>query len=212
MTLQKSPKRSVTKVRIVEAAAQLFARQGFKAATTREIAQLADLTEVTIFRYFPRKRDLFWAVMESRLSQLRIGRNLQMSLAASADPAIAIPMIVKFLVNSFSQQPELQRLLHVAAFELPGAEDMIQEHLGRIFEALNSYFFRCAGKGTIGNVEPSLATLGLVGTVLANQYLRKYFDGEPSPNANTEEAIAALAQLWLRALQPSKSGATSSAS
>jgi AcrR family transcriptional regulator len=49
----KSPGTSVTEVRIVEAAAQLFAHNGFKGTTTRDIAQLADLNEATLFRYFP---------------------------------------------------------------------------------------------------------------------------------------------------------------
>lgn len=46
---------SVTEVRIVEAAEQLFAHNGFKGTSTWEIAQLADLNEATLFRYFPRK-------------------------------------------------------------------------------------------------------------------------------------------------------------
>jgi AcrR family transcriptional regulator len=56
----KSAGSSVTAVRIVEAAAQLFAHNGFKGTTTREIAQLASLNEATLFRYFPRKPELFW--------------------------------------------------------------------------------------------------------------------------------------------------------
>ena len=45
--------------RIVEAAVQLFSRQGFAAGSTHEIARLAGVSEVTVFRHFPRKRDLF---------------------------------------------------------------------------------------------------------------------------------------------------------
>jgi AcrR family transcriptional regulator len=113
-------------VRIVEAAAQLFARQGFKAATTREIAHLADLNEATLFRYFPRKPDLFRAAVESRLSRVRLGRDLQTGMAANDDPANVVPMIVSFLLNTLSQQPELPRLLQVATFELRDAEIMIR--------------------------------------------------------------------------------------
>jgi AcrR family transcriptional regulator len=49
---RKSPEKSVTEVVLVEAAAQLFARHGFKATTSREIAQLAALNEATLFRIF----------------------------------------------------------------------------------------------------------------------------------------------------------------
>ena len=39
--------------RIVEAAVQLFSRQGFAASSTHEIARLAGVSEVTVFRHFP---------------------------------------------------------------------------------------------------------------------------------------------------------------
>jgi AcrR family transcriptional regulator len=46
--------------KIVQAAAQLFARQGYHGTSTREIAHLADISENTLFRYFEHKEDLFW--------------------------------------------------------------------------------------------------------------------------------------------------------
>jgi AcrR family transcriptional regulator len=54
------------------------------------------IVEATLFRYFPRKPDLFWAAVESRLSRVRLGRDIQTSLAANDDPANVVPMIVSF--------------------------------------------------------------------------------------------------------------------
>jgi len=71
----KSPKASVTEVRLVEAAAQCFARSGFKATKTLEIAILADLNEATLFRYFPRKIDMFFAALDSHLSRIKLSRD-----------------------------------------------------------------------------------------------------------------------------------------
>ena len=56
--MKKTAERSVTEVRLVEAAVQLFSRQGFKGTSTRDIAQLAGVNEATLFRYFARKTDL----------------------------------------------------------------------------------------------------------------------------------------------------------
>ena len=53
------PGKSVTEVRIVEAAVQLFSRHGYKGTSTRDISCLAEVNEVTLFRYFPRKTELF---------------------------------------------------------------------------------------------------------------------------------------------------------
>ena len=43
---------------ILTAAAQVIAAKGYHGATTREIAEAADLAEGTIFNYFPTKREL----------------------------------------------------------------------------------------------------------------------------------------------------------
>ncbi|MGA7557649.1 MAG: TetR/AcrR family transcriptional regulator [Terriglobales bacterium] len=195
--------KSMTEVRIVEAAAQMFARHGFKAATTREIAHLADLNEVTLFRYFLHKPDLFWAAVESRLSRVKLGRELQMSLAGDENPAVVVPRLVTFLLDSMAQQPELHRLLHVAAFELPGAGKIIREHLGPVFDAVSAYFERCAESGVIHKVAASLPTLGILGTVMAHSNLRHLICGCESPFQSLGEEADAYAELWLRALTPS---------
>jgi AcrR family transcriptional regulator len=43
---------------IIEAAARVFARKGYERATTREIAQEADVSEGTIYNYFSSKQQL----------------------------------------------------------------------------------------------------------------------------------------------------------
>lgn len=202
MASQRSAVRSVTEVRILEAAAQLFARHGFKAATTREIAQLAGLNEVTLFRYFLHKPDLFWAAVESRLRRVKLGRDLQMSLETDQEPSVVVPKVITFLLQNLAQQPDLHRLLHVAAFELPGAEKVIREYLGPIFDMVNAYFERCVRREIIPALAASLPTLGILGTVVAHASLHTLLTGNQSPVRSTEEDAAAYAELWLRALAP----------
>jgi AcrR family transcriptional regulator len=193
---------SVTAVRIVGAAAQLFAHNGFKGTTTREIAQLANLNEATLFRYFPRKPELFWAAVESHVARVKLARDTQTSLASDDAPAIVVPRLVSFLLDNLNHQPELRRLLHVAAFELPESDQMIREHLGPIFDMVCAYFKRCAEKGTMRSVEPSLATLGLMGAITAHQGWSKLFTGREAPYADDQQALSAYAVVWLNGLLP----------
>ena len=198
----KSACTSVTEVRIVEAAAQLFAHNGFKGTTTRDIAQLANLNEATLFRYFPRKPELFWAAVESHVTRVKLARDTQTSLASDDEPTIVVPLLIAFLLDNLNSQPHLRRLLHVAAFELPEADQMIREHLGPIFDMVCAYFQRCADKGTMRNVAPPLVALGLLGAITAHQSLCLLLDGKESPYPNDEQAISAYALLWLNGLLP----------
>jgi AcrR family transcriptional regulator len=207
----KSAGSSVTEVRIVEAAAQLFAHNGFKATTTRDIAQLADLNEATLFRYFPRKPELFWAAVKSHVARVKLARDTQISLAADDAPAVVVPLLVNFLLDNLNHHPDLQRLLHVAAFELPESNKMIREHLGPIFDMVCAYFKRCGEKGTMRQVEPSLATLGLVGAVSAHHGLCLLFTGQEPPYASDEQALSAYVDLWLNGLLPGREALASPA-
>src|SRR6202140_4581360 len=105
MTVSRVQDTNGTANRIVEAAVQLFSRQGFAASSTHEIARLAGVSEVTVFRHFPRKRDLFWAATESRLRRLRISKELRGRLESDENPRTAIPGIVALLVESLHHQP-----------------------------------------------------------------------------------------------------------
>jgi AcrR family transcriptional regulator len=198
---KKTAERSVTEVRLMEAAAQLFARHGFKATTTREIAQLANLNEVTLFRYFPRKPDLFLAALESHLNRIKLGRDLQVSLIEGDDPEVVLPQVVMFVLNVLVTQPELRHLLHVAAFELPESDRMIQDQLGPIFDLLVAYFKRAAERQTIRDIDPMLATLGLVGVVVTHQASRTLFTRTRLSDHDSNQEIAAYVDLCLHGLQ-----------
>jgi AcrR family transcriptional regulator len=198
--VKRTAERSVTEVRLVEAAVQLFSRQGFKGTSTRDIAQLAGVNEATLFRYFAKKTDLFWAAAESRLNRLKFGRELQSGLARDLDPDVIVPMLAAFMVENMSECPELMRLLYVARFELPGADHVFREHLGPIFDAVHAYFSRCVAKGLIRDLDPGVATLGLAGAVGAHLNLHQLFTDADAP-WDVQNAAPIYAQLWLNALQ-----------
>jgi AcrR family transcriptional regulator len=198
--VKKAAEKNVTGVRMVEAAVQLFSRQGYKGTSTREIAQLAGVNEATLFRYFARKADLFWAAAESRLNRLKLGRELQNGLTSDLEPEVVLPMLVDFLIREISEDSELMRLLYVAAFEFPGAERMFRDHLGPIFDTVNAYFSRCAARGTICELEPTFATLGLAGAVSAHRNLHHLFTGRDLP-PDGQAFAPAYAQFWLNALR-----------
>jgi AcrR family transcriptional regulator len=54
------------RAQIVETALDLFARQGFDATTTKQIARVAGIAEGLIFHYFPTKADLLGSILETR--------------------------------------------------------------------------------------------------------------------------------------------------
>ncbi len=57
-------KKQQTRQQIFEAARALFEAKGFDRVSVAEIARTADVSEVTVFNYFPTKEDLFYGGMQ----------------------------------------------------------------------------------------------------------------------------------------------------
>ena len=58
-------KKQQTRQLIADTARRLFAERGFEAVTVAEVARAADVSEKTVFNYFPAKEDLFYSRLEA---------------------------------------------------------------------------------------------------------------------------------------------------
>ncbi len=203
MPVSKIQNTNGTANRIVEAAVQLFSRQGFAASSTHEIARLAGVSEVTVFRHFPRKRDLFWAATESRLRRLRISKELRARLEGDENPRTALPGIVALLVETLHHQPETIRLLYLSLFELDhGADRILRKHLVPLFQPLREYIARCSSKGLIRDVEPGITALGLASLIAVHQGLQSILNEDGIACVSTDDAIATYSDFWMKAMLP----------
>ena len=75
---------------IIEAAAELLGERGVDGATTAEIAKRANVTEKTLFRYFPSKKDLVKRVLFPPLLQGTLNREWEKfeALLKADDPTL----------------------------------------------------------------------------------------------------------------------------
>jgi AcrR family transcriptional regulator len=195
------PKNSEQVNKVVHAAAQLFARQGYHGTSTREIARLADISENTLFRYFEHKEELFWTALRSRLSGLELRRDLLSGIADGASPEIVLPQIFAQWVDTAILRPELLRLIAVAFIELRWkAADVCHEYLSPIFSAVNRYLARNIENGKLRNVDPSLLTAALATSVMVHPEFTKLIAGAPPPYSDSREAIQVYTRFWLDVL------------
>jgi AcrR family transcriptional regulator len=63
-------KKQQTRQEIFEASQRLFSRRGFKDVTVADVANAANVSEMTVYNYFPTKEDLFYAGMQFFEEQL----------------------------------------------------------------------------------------------------------------------------------------------
>jgi AcrR family transcriptional regulator len=186
---------------LLHAAAQVFARQGYHGTSTREIARVANIAENTLFRYFESKEKLFWDVIRSCLSGLRLRRELLDSMAEGAGPEIVLPQIVAQLVDTVILKPELVRLLAIAFLELDAkAESVCYESLSPIFSAINGYLEKTAGSGKMRKLDPAILTSAIATTVILHPGLSRLMNGAALPYSDIGGAIQVYTKFWLSVL------------
>ncbi len=90
--------RAEVRGRLVAAALELFAAEGFDAVTIDAIAARADVSRRTFFRYFPTKEDV---VVARRLEQLERFRALLAAPAAGASPFASVRAAFEALASDY---------------------------------------------------------------------------------------------------------------
>ena len=198
------PRKTEVPSRITRAAIALFSRQGYHGTSTRDIARLADVSEVTLFRYFEHKEDIFWAALESCFDSVQPRFSALELNSRKAAPEVFVPRILNILIDTATFSPELVRLVAVALLEVHGkAEEVCRQHLTPLFTAISSYLHKNVESGDIRNLNPAITTLGMALTVLAQPELSKLIDGCHVSRMDLRDVLETYTQFWLGALLPS---------
>src|ERR1700674_237419 len=190
-------KKQHTRQQIFDAARTLFSERGFDAVTVAEIARLADVSEVTVFNYFPTKEDLFYGGMqffeEELLEAVRTRPRRETALTAlrrrlleSADGLRSKERIVAILKANATVS---------ASPSLVAREREIVEHYTR---QLAELLAEETGADP-GDVEPLTAAAALIGAHRAlDSYVRKrVLEGRRGP-ALVEDARSQIRRAFGR--------------
>ena len=196
-------KSSTQKEKIVAAASQLFARQGYHGTSTREIARLADVSENTIFRHFERKEDLFWSALRTRCSAIKLRRDMVEGMSEGNAPEVILPKIIEFLTDILNYSPELLRLIAVALLEMHWKADVFcDECLSPAFSAISKYLAMNVQNGKVRNLDPTMVTAALTMMVLVHPWLSRHTSSEKTIYADSRAVERAYTTFWLDVLAP----------
>lgn len=100
---------SSTRARLIKAALELFSSQGVTETTTKAIAELAQVNEVTLFRQFGSKQGLLLAVIEDSAVFTDLGESLSRQLSQTNHIDEALKNYARDRLQALQQIPELLR-------------------------------------------------------------------------------------------------------
>jgi len=185
-----------SRARVLKAATALFAAKGFHETSTREIARRARVNEITIFRHFKNKQELYLQVLNSKLG-LMVPESLIPLLQSSGNSEEAFLLLAEDLQQLLD--PVFLRLVFYAALEKPELlKKGYSPRLMSFHEILSEYMRERIDRGVLRNVDPMLMGRALVGIIAYQQILSQLLGGCDFPGSDSPNPARTYMEIWLR--------------
>jgi AcrR family transcriptional regulator len=183
-----------TRQLIAETARGMFAERGFDAVTVAEVARAAEVSEATVFNYFPTKEDLVYQGMEAFESEL---------LAAVRDRPAGESVVTafgRFVLHprGFLAEPDAAAARHLAGISRmiaasPALLAREREILARYTTSLAALIAADTGAGP-DDLRPWLVAHTLIGTHQSLIALVRRHLAASQDNPDSQTGHAALAE------------------
>jgi len=122
-------RRRSTSERLLDAAAALFARKGFSATSTREIAAVLGIQKASLYYHIGSKEELLYAISKSSLEQIR--SDVEGALQEAREPLERIGVLIGAHVESLLRDQERHRVavgeMHLLSEERLGQVRLLRD-------------------------------------------------------------------------------------
>lgn len=157
-------KKAETQQAILLAAKELFIANGYRGTTTLQIAREANISEMTLFRHFPSKEEIFLAVIRPVLSFMD-----QLNIEGENDIRQAVKDLLENRLRFMMEERDLIRLVVMESFLTERSENPVTMVMARVEEVFSAY----------APEERKLMLRVLAGFILSGIYLPEY-ENDPS--------------------------------
>jgi AcrR family transcriptional regulator len=190
--------REERQIRIIASAAALFAKNGFKGTTTREIAKAAAISEALLFKYFPTKRALYSAILAEKAPIAELLAAVE-DAANKRDDRRVFQLIASYRIRR-ATDPTMLRLLLFSALEGHELSAMFFKNQHRMFyEYLSGYIDVRIREGAFRGMDPLLAAHSFIGMVVHHRLLHEIFG--VATHCTPEESVETYVSLFLEGMQ-----------
>ncbi|AOS63003.1 transcriptional regulator, TetR family [Actinoalloteichus hymeniacidonis] len=173
---------------VLEAAAQLFDRNGL-AATTNHIAERAGVSIGTVYQYFPRKQALLYALAVQHAAVATARLDTVFAELRDRQPSFEdlASVLASELVALHAARPRLHALMHRNAPRVAEGVAELHAFADRTIDEVSHHLIRCGLGGTM----PELVAATLVHAVDA-QLHRVLLEALPAPADQVDRLVALM--------------------
>ena len=184
-----------TRERILQAAFELISDKGFAGASTREIAKRAGVAEVTLFRHFTSKENLFRHTTQ-RHSTIPVLEELIPTVIDK--PLIeGITILVDAFLGRLSANKSWIRIFHMELQRDPETlRPMRQEFLDELYLVCSCYFTEISNQGSSVCCDPKLAAKIFVMLCYGFFHVEEMQLGNSCRSADNRPVVDAMVKMF----------------
>ncbi len=177
-----------TRQKIMDSAKALFSENGYAAVTTKEIAKGAEISEVTLYRYFDKKRSLFNAIVKEQMHNHGLADFIENE--ATYDVRRDLTEMSNLLIDSHKNNAALIRMVIKDKFLKSEARTHSNHIESADIKAMISYFENLKSKGLINDDAQNLMEFFI--SNLNGYAMRNYILKNEHPNNEENEYLGWL--------------------
>ncbi len=161
---------------IYSAAMQTVLERGYAGATTKQIAEAANISEVTLFRKYGNKAKLIKQAISALAKQIDFESATQYTGNAAAD----LLRVTQMYQGTTDKNGQFIYAIILEIHRNPDLIDVIHEPMG-MFDAIGQLLARYQAEGILKHEDPFSAVAGLLGPLMATNMIRGVSANIPFP-------------------------------
>jgi AcrR family transcriptional regulator len=191
---QQSPSSEETRQKIISAAAEVGSKVGYSKATTKIIAKAAGVNEVTLFRHFGSKENLFSAAIE------QYGGPALVPIIQSqftGDYRTDLNMVGNFFLDIMVARKEMLHLMLCESANIPEVRTVLARNPRELRQMLAQYLRSQMEKGVIKEQHPEVLAQAFLGMFFAYAISLNILDEAISPQISNSDLVAQFVDVFI---------------
>ena len=184
-----------TRQRLIQAAAELFSTLGYARATTRTIAAEAGVSEVTLFRHFGSKKNLFAAVLEEYAGT----PDMRAALGAQFTGDYPQDMLTlgRHFMHVLIERREAMRMMLCEAGHFEEVSDVLGQMPRGLRNSLSDYLRRQIAAGNIREMDPNGMAQAFFGMFFSYNVAQTIFGESMALETSIDQIIQLFVDIFV---------------
>ena len=188
------PSPQETRQRIIEAAVEIGSKVGYVRATTKAIAEAAGVNEITLFRHFGNKANLFSAAIE-QYGGPALAPAIEAQL--TGDYRQDLMILGNFFLEILLERREMLRLLLCESAHIPEVRTVLARNPRELRKMLARYLHSQMESGIIKGQHPEAMAQAFLGMFFAYAISLNIFDEAITPAISHSELVTQFVDIFV---------------